>query len=49
MRCKTQKFIDETKKFQKQGLQEGEQQFDKTKKQLNKVKDNAIKKIPKIN
>ena len=41
--------MDETKKFQKQGLQEGEQQLDKTKKQLNKVKDDAIKKIPKIN
>ena len=41
--------MDETKKFQKKGLQEGEQQLNKTKKQLNKAKDNAIKKIPKIN
>tara|TARA_A100001015_G_C14440024_1_gene500082 strand:+ start:153 stop:398 length:246 start_codon:yes stop_codon:yes gene_type:complete len=40
IKCKTNKFIDDTKKFQKKG-------FDDGKKQLNKTKKEIIEVIPK--
>ena len=49
VKCKTQKFLDKTKEFQKKKFDEGQQQLKQTRKKLEEVKDEAIKKIPKIN
>ena len=47
-KCKSQKFLDETKEYQKRKISDGQKQLNQTKEKLNEVKDEAIKRIPKI-
>ena len=56
IKCKSQKWIDETKNYQKKKLDEGKKQYEKTKKNVKKTKDKVIdtkdeviKKLPKKN
>ena len=42
LKCKTNKFIEETKEYQKKGLEDG-------KKQIKKTKEGIIKLLPKKN
>ena len=56
IKCKSQKWIDETKNYQKKKLDEGKKQYEKTKKNVEKAKDKVInakdeviEKLPKKN
>ena len=56
IKCKSQKWIDETKNYQKKKLDEGMKQYEKTKKNVEKAKDKVInakdeviEKLPKKN
>ena len=46
VKCKTNKFIEGTKQYQKKGLMEGKDQLNKTKKDLTKVKEKILKSLP---
>ena len=47
LKCKTKKFIDDTKSFQSKGLDESKEQINKVKDKVIKGKNEVLKKIPK--
>ena len=47
LKCKTKKFIDDTKSFQSKGLDESKEQINKIKDKVIKGKNEVLKKIPK--
>ena len=47
LKCKTKKFIDDTKSFQSKGLDESKEQINKFKDKVIKGKNEVLKKIPK--
>ena len=47
LKCKTKKFIDDTKSFQRKGLDESKEQINKVKDKVIKGKNEVLKKIPK--
>ena len=47
LKCKTKKFIDDTKSFQSKGLDESKEQINKVKDKVIKGKNEILKKIPK--
>ena len=47
LKCKTKKFIDDTRSFQSKGLDESKEQINKVKDKVIKGKNEVLKKIPK--
>ena len=47
LKCKTKKFIDDTKSFQSKGLNESKEQINKVNHKVIKGKNEVLKKIPK--
>ena len=47
LKCKTKKFIDDTKSFQSKGLDNSKEQINKVKDKVIKGKNEVLKKIPK--
>ena len=47
LKCKTKKFIDETKSFQSKGLDKSKEQINEVKDKVIKGKNEVLKKIPK--
>ena len=47
LKCKTKRFIEDTKNYQTKGLDESKEQLIKVKDEVIKGKNNVIKKLPK--
>ena len=47
LKCKTKKFIDDTKSFQTKGFNDSKKQLGKVKDKIIKGKNEVLKKIPK--
>ena len=46
IKCKTSKFINDTKEFQKKGIMDTKKQLNNSKEQLNETKNKIIKSLP---